>query len=81
MAGNRLDKVAHWGMFLILTISFLRYKTKPQQQLAGLLWIILGGFLTEIIQQWIPGRNLDFYDGFADTIGVMSGYYWYRFSK
>lgn len=34
--------------------------------------------IAEVAQQFIPGRDMDIYDGIADTIGVIVGYYFYK---
>jgi len=78
MAGNGLDKLVHWAIFFFLTIQFLKYVPSLQKQTEGLLWIIIAALLTEVIQQWIPGRGMDIYDGIADVLGVLCGYYWSR---
>lgn len=35
-------------------------------------------FLTEFLQQFIPGRGMDIYDAIADTFGVAAAYYFYK---
>lgn len=42
---------------------------------------IILGLLTEVLQQFIPGRGMDIYDGIADTLGTVIGYYIYRSNK
>ena len=42
------------------------------------LWATIFGLITEVIQQFIPGRNREFYDGLADTLGIVSGFYLYQ---
>lgn len=78
IAGNNLDKLVHIFVFLILSIniSFKYYKT---EKITGVILLaILFGLMTEFTQQFIPGRNMDFYDGVADTLGIIGGYYLYR---
>jgi len=31
------------------------------------------GIMTEVLQHYIPGRNMDVYDGMADIIGLFVG--------
>ena len=81
MAGNKLDKIVHWGIFFFLTVQFLRYTNFSKKQTEGLLWIMVSGLLIEILQQWIPGRGMDIYDGLADVLGVVCGYYFDRFRQ
>lgn len=78
MLGNYLDKVGHFIVFFILAINLcLKYKSN-EKLIEVLFWAILLGFLTEIIQQFIPGRNMEFYDALADTLGVIVGYFVYK---
>lgn len=39
---------------------------------------IILGLMTEVIQQFIPGRNMDIYDAISDSLGIIIGYYAYR---
>lgn len=75
IAGNYLDKVAHFALFFLLSWSICRVYPNDTRLTGMLLWTVVLGFLTEFIQQYIPGRNLDFYDGLADTLGVLAAYY------
>ncbi len=77
IAGNYLDKVAHFGIFFILSINVCYKFQKDKPLTTALLWAILFGLLTEVLQQFIPGRNMDMYDGIADTLGVVIGFYIY----
>lgn len=43
-----------------------------------MIFAIFFGLLTEVGQQFIPGRDMDIYDGIADTIGIIVGYYFYK---
>ena len=43
-----------------------------------LIWAVVLGVLTELLQKLIPGRDLDFYDGIADMLGIVGGYYFYK---
>ena len=78
IAGNYLDKVVHFAVFLLLAIN-IAYKFEKSTKLIDVLFAaIFFGLLTEVAQQFIPGRNMDIYDGIADTLGVILGYYIYR---
>lgn len=79
--GNYLDKVGHFMVFFFLSIN-LCYKYQKNEALIGVLFGgILFGFLTEFLQQFIPGRNMDIYDAVADTLGIIFGFYFYRSYK
>jgi len=81
MLGSYLDKVGHFMIFFFLAIN-LCYKYQKNEALIGVLFGgILFGFLTEILQQFIPGRNMDIYDAIADTLGIIVGYYFYSSYK
>ena len=78
IAGNYLDKVAHFLLFAFLTINIL-YKYENSFKLIDyLLFCVLLGFATEFAQQFIPGRGLDFYDAVADTLGIVVAFFVYK---
>ena len=81
IAGNYLDKVAHFSLFLFMTINILHSLIDKKRSTELLLWLVLAGLLSEVIQQFIPGRNMDLYDGIADTLGIMVAFYIYRNNK
>lgn len=73
-----LDKIAHFGMFFFLAINMMYKFEKSYKLLEYLLFCITLGFITEILQDFIPGRSLDFYDAFADILGIIAAYYVYQ---
>ncbi|MDA3927962.1 MAG: VanZ family protein [Prolixibacteraceae bacterium] len=78
IAGNYIDKVVHFIVFLLLSIN-IAYKFQNSEALMRALFAaIILGYLTEIAQQFIPGRNMDIYDGLADTLGIIAGYFIYQ---
>jgi len=78
IAGAYFDKFVHYSIFLAIGFNISRKYWKQRKLIDGLLWAIIFGLMTEIVQQIIPGRNMEFYDGFADTSGVVSGFYLYK---
>ena len=78
VAGNYWDKVIHFAVFLFLSISICNKYIKSKKLIEILFFAIALGFSTEVIQQFIPGRNMDIYDAIADTIGVIIGFYFFR---
>lgn len=78
IAGNYLDKVAHFLIFAFMTFQALKATIKPQHFTDVIISCILLGFLTEFLQQFIPGRNMDIYDAIAYTTGVVFAYYFYK---
>ena len=80
-AGNYLDKVVHFIVFLLFSIN-INYKYYNSSKLTSfIIWAIFLGLMTEVIQQIIPGRNMEMYDGIADTLGIITGYYLYKNSQ
>lgn len=78
VAGHYLDKVVHFIVFLLLSVNAC-YKFYQSKRLVDvLIWSILLGLFTEVAQQFIPGRNMDIYDGIADTLGIIVGFYLYK---
>jgi len=72
-----IDKVVH--LFCYGVLAFLTYP--PLAQASGavraailvMLAIAIFGALDEWHQQFIPGRTMDLYDWFADTLGAFLG--------
>ena len=78
IAGNYLDKVAHFLLFFFAALNLLHSLIDKGKITELLLGFILLGLLTEVIQQFIPGRNMDLYDGVADTLGIVASYFIYK---
>lgn len=78
IVGNYLDKIAHFIIFFFLAINISFKYWKNEKLIEAMFFGIILGFATEVIQQFIPGRNMDIYDAIADTLGIIVGYYTYR---
>jgi hypothetical protein len=69
-----LDKVIHWGIFVVFAVLWLRTGTSRRRY----AWVALGGLvmaaLTEVVQM-IPAinRNAGLDDAITDLIGVAIG--------
>jgi hypothetical protein len=69
-----LDKVVHWGIFVVFTILWLRTSTSRWRY----AWVALGGLVvaagTELVQT-LPaiGRDCEVGDAITDLIGVAIG--------
>lgn len=74
VAGNYLDKLVHFLLFAFLAFRVEHKFHQHQLRIFWLLSCVLLGFLTEFLQQFIPGRNMDFYDALADTLGVCAAH-------
>ena len=70
-----MDKVAHFLIFCQLSLAICYTYPNTKKRISALFWAVLLGVLTEFIQQYVPGRNMEMYDGVADTFGVIVGYY------
>ena len=57
IAGNYLDKAAHFLLFAFLTYQALKALINKETITEVIIWSVLLGFLTEYLQQFIPGRN------------------------
>ena len=75
------DKIVHMGLFLVFAILFYgllagdsfsgRYRYFPL--FITLLTSIGYGVLIEFFQRYVPGRDPDIYDAFADSAGALFG--------
>lgn len=69
-----LDKVVHWGIFVLFTVLWLRTGTSRWRY----AWVALGGLamaaITELVQN-LPavGRDAEVADAITDLIGVAIG--------
>jgi uncharacterized protein (DUF486 family) len=69
-----LDKVVHWGIFVLFTVLWLRTSTSRWRY----VWVALGGLaiasITELVQN-LPaiGRHAEVGDAITDLIGVAIG--------
>lgn len=72
-----VDKVVHFFLFFALAANISYKYQNGTKEAPMLMWAILFGLLTEVLQQFVPGRDMDLYDGIADTLGVIGGYFFY----
>lgn len=73
MVNLPLDKIAHFMMFFYLGFNIRRSLDRKYQKFVAVLLGISLGVITELLQQYIPGRNLETMDGVMDTLGVIMG--------
>lgn len=78
------DKMLHFGAYGLLGILFFRaYETLPLRENKNLLIILSIGSATvygisdEVHQYFVPFRYADTLDGVANTIGSITGVYFY----
>ncbi len=69
-----LDKVVHWGIFVVFAVLWLRLGTSRWRY----AWVALGGLavaaISELVQNlpWV-GRDGEIGDGITDMVGVLLG--------
>jgi VanZ family protein len=69
---EHMDKLIHFGgHFLLIGLLLTIY---PRKIKMTLLLVIVMAFVTEFLQQGIPGRSFDTLDILANTLGVLSGF-------
>ena len=73
-----IDKVAHFLLFLFLSVNICYKYPVGNKRVEFLMLAILFGLITEVLQQFVPGRDMNIYDGVADTVGVLIGHYLYQ---
>jgi hypothetical protein len=83
------DKLAHLGMYGFLTLVYLIERTAFLRSSQAtrktrwfyVWWIILIGAGIEFLQPVIVGRDKDFWDFIANTIGILVGYLLFYYIK
>lgn len=68
-----LDKVAHFGAYLVLGFLLAAGRGEPVQVVRTILYGTAYGFLDELHQSLVPGRMSDIRDLAADSLGVTVG--------
>ena len=77
---NLNDKLLHFLCFLYLTI--ISWLSRIIYKELWLYVIVLGyGILIEIVQIYIPYRSFEFFDIFADFLGILAGCIFINFFK
>lgn len=72
VAGQYLDKIVHFLMFAFLAVNVAQsFKSNLVVWIVACLFLGLG---TEVAQIYIPGRNFEWWDILADSLGVMLGF-------
>ena len=72
------DKTVHIVIFFLVSLN-LFYRFRLDQDRLVILFVFIGfGFLSEYIQNFVPGRFMDLLDGVADAIGICLAYISYR---
>ena len=67
------DKISHLFAYMCLALnSFLLINSK--KHFFGVIILICYGILIEFLQAYIPGRFPSFWDGLANSIGVVIGW-------
>ena len=68
------DKISHFIAYSVLmaNVGLLTFRNK-RLLIIGIIASVLFGVLIEIIQHFVPGRFMSFYDVLANTAGVGIG--------
>jgi len=77
-----LDKVAHFTMYFIFALLFMRMRKirNPKPQLRYLLFLsVIVPIIDELHQIPISGRSFSFWDILADFMGFITVFCLYRF--
>ena len=78
------DKLAHGGLFFVLTILWLAAASRSRlgSGVAILTVILAFSVLSELYQAWLPfGRHADFMDSAADAFGAVAGFSVWLFAR
>ena len=65
-----LDKLAHFGLYLILGILVFRGWNKEESKAKALPYIIIFAIIDELHQVIVPGRYVEFTDLIANFTGI-----------
>ncbi|MBN1810172.1 MAG: VanZ family protein [Planctomycetes bacterium] len=69
------DKVLHftaYGIMGLLLATVSAAGARGYFYAAGILSGIFIGVITEYLQQWVPRRDVSFYDGLANVLGLLA---------
>lgn len=80
-AGDYIDKIVHFLIFFNLSLNICYKHQNNNNRFKALFLAVLLGLGTEFLQLYIPGRNMEFLDVVADTMGVVLGYFLYNVYK
>lgn len=65
------DKLAHLLAYGVFTLLAFMSATRQRQFLLGCVGIVLFGIAMEVLQSFIPGRQMSFWDCIANSLGVL----------
>lgn len=72
-----VDKVMHFVMFAVCSFLSFRAWSESVRPLYLLVAVLIFAAATEFLQTLVPGRSGDMTDFFADTAGVVMGFWWF----
>ena len=81
LLGYYFDKPAHFGIFFLLALNLFHRYDGDKKTLTVLLGLLAVSVVVELIQRYIPGRCMDFYDAIANVLGVTTACYVYYRNK
>ena len=75
------DKIKHISAFFTLSLLLNRSSSTIQHRIRNMLALLFFGFLIEVTQYFIPSRDSDWMDVFADFVGILLFQITYSFLK
>jgi len=75
------DKIKHISAFFVLSLLLNRSSSNIEKRLRNMMALLFFGFLIEVSQYFIPSRDADWMDIFADFIGIVLFQASYTFLK
>jgi len=78
---HHADKIKHITAFFMLSLLLNRSSSSIEKRLRNMIVLIFFGFLIEVVQYFIPSRDSDWMDVFADVVGIVLFQVSYSFLK
>jgi len=75
------DKIKHISAFFVLSLLLNRSSSSIEKRIRNMLALLFFGFMIEVVQYFIPSRDSDWMDIFADFIGILLFQVTYSFLK
>lgn len=77
----RADKIVHIGLYLVFGLLLERGRVRTESGFSVIFLILLGlgcGILNEWFQMFLPNREMNLFDGLANSLGVLMGFGIYK---
>ncbi len=70
---KHFDKIVHLTIFFLISLFINRTFEYGSGLISALFTAILFGFGVELLQEHIPGRQMDIIDALVNTLGIVIG--------